>query len=273
MAFHPSRSSDWSFNSALSLCRCWWHSKISSATSRRSLLKPSVFPPKKRLTVCVSSRWLSDGLWLLRYRQGGFSRNLARHEIIDQVLTVQEDCGVSATLSLWAWEPLLNTTNVVAAIKSLNEDVGISKVNDFIHSWHPRSHPPASSIQQVTLAVSLHASNQTLREKLIPSAHYPSKDLGRMPRICAVDESPHHFWVCSRRSQWLARTRNPHSTATGFQSHVNLIPYNPIREADYQRPNLSVSRLSTSWSSNRRWVSVTRGLEADAACGQPGNET
>jgi 23S rRNA (adenine2503-C2)-methyltransferase len=57
----------------------------------------------------------------------------------------------------------------------------------------------------------------------------------------------------------------------GFQSHVNLIPYNPIQEADYQRPSSSrIQAFVNVLKQQQIAVSVrySRGLEADAACGQ-----
>jgi 23S rRNA (adenine2503-C2)-methyltransferase len=57
----------------------------------------------------------------------------------------------------------------------------------------------------------------------------------------------------------------------GFQTHVNLIPYNPIQEADYQRPNeWRIQAFTDILRQKHIAVSVrySRGLEADAACGQ-----
>ena len=57
----------------------------------------------------------------------------------------------------------------------------------------------------------------------------------------------------------------------GFQSHVNLIPYNPIQEADYQRPSRkAIEQFRDLLKQERIAVSIrySRGLEADAACGQ-----
>ena len=57
----------------------------------------------------------------------------------------------------------------------------------------------------------------------------------------------------------------------GFQSHVNLIPYNPIEEVDYQRSNAeSINIFKTILEEKNIAVSVrySRGLEANAACGQ-----
>ena len=57
----------------------------------------------------------------------------------------------------------------------------------------------------------------------------------------------------------------------GFQSHVNLIPYNPIDEVDYQRPSRKrVNQFTDRLKASGIAVSVrySRGLEKDAACGQ-----
>jgi len=237
-------------------------------------------PTEKRLTVCVSSQvGCPMACDFCATGKGGFSRNLARHEIIDQVLTVQEDFQrrVSHIVFMGMGEPLLNTENVVGAIKSLNEDVGISQRSMTLSTVgiRDRIRQLAQYQLQVTLAVSLHASNQALREQLIPSARpYLLEDLlaecreyvqltGRRITfeyilLGGVNDMPEH---ATQLSQLLR----------GFQSHVNLIPYNPIREADYQRPNSRrIQAFINVLKQQQIAVSVrySRGLEADAACGQ-----
>jgi 23S rRNA (adenine2503-C2)-methyltransferase len=61
--------------------------------------------------------------------KGGFTRNLKAYEIVDQVLTVQEDFRqrVSHVVFMGMGEPLLNIPEVVTAIHSLNQDVGIGQ--------------------------------------------------------------------------------------------------------------------------------------------------
>ncbi|HCF27754.1 MAG TPA: 23S rRNA (adenine(2503)-C(2))-methyltransferase RlmN, partial [Cyanobacteria bacterium UBA11049] len=209
----------------------------------------------------------------------GFRRNLAAHEIIDQVLTVQADFGrrVSHIVFMGMGEPLLNTENVVKAIKSLNQDVGIGQrwMTVSTVGIPDRIRKLAQHQLQVTLAVSLHASNQALREKLIPSARkYPLKDL--------LAECREYVNLTGRRVSFeyilLAGVNDDIKQAAelaqllrGFQSHVNLIPYNPIQEADYQRPSSSrIQAFVNVLKQQQIAVSVrySRGLEADAACGQ-----
>ncbi|MBW4622274.1 MAG: 23S rRNA (adenine(2503)-C(2))-methyltransferase RlmN [Cyanosarcina radialis HA8281-LM2] len=236
--------------------------------------------PKERLTVCVSSQvGCPMACDFCATGKDGFIRNLAPHEIIDQVLTVQADFQrrVSHIVFMGMGEPLLNTENVVQAIACINQDIGIGQRSITLSTVGiPRQILKLAEHQwQITLAVSLHAPNQALREKLIPTAHrYPLEKLladcrqyveitGRRLSfeyilLAGVNDLPEH-------AEQLAKHLR------GFQSHVNLIPYNPIAEADYQRPSRDrVQAFADALKQRHIAVSVrySRGLSADAACGQ-----
>ena len=237
-------------------------------------------PTDKRLTVCVSSQvGCPMACDFCATGKGGFTRNLARHEIVDQVLTVQEDFQrrVSHIVFMGMGEPLLNVDNVLGALRSLNEDVGIGKRAMTISTVGipGRIHRLAAHQLQSTLAVSLHASNQVVREQLIPSARqYPLEDL--------LAECREYVQITGRRVTFeyilLGGLNDCPEHAVelaehlrGFQSHVNLIPYNPINEVDYQRP--SPQRIQAFLNHLKQHhiaasVRRSRGLEADAACGQ-----
>ena len=237
-------------------------------------------PAGKRLTVCVSSQiGCPMGCDFCATGKGGFIRNLATHEIVDQVLTVQEDFQrrVSNIVFMGMGEPLLNTDSVVAAVRSLNQDVGIGQRSMTISTVGIPGHIRRLAEQrlQVTLAVSLHASNQALRTRLIPSAeHYPLADL--------LSECRDYVKLTGRRVTFeyivLAELNDKPEHALelaselrGFQSHVNLIPYNPISEVDYQRPSRQRIEAFTQQLKDRGIavsVRYSRGLEKDAACGQ-----
>jgi len=237
-------------------------------------------PTEKRLTVCVSTQvGCPMACDFCATGKRGFSRHVAQHEIIDQVLTVQEDFQrrVSHIVFMGMGEPLLNLENVLLAIQSLNQDVGIGQRAMTLSTVGipGRILDLAQHHLQVTLAVSLHAPNQALREKLIPSAcRYPLEDL--------LAECREYVHLTSRRVTFeyilLAGVNDLPEQASelaqllrGFQSHVNLIPYNPIQEANYQRPSLSrIQAFVNVLKQQQIAVSVrySRGLEADAACGQ-----
>lgn len=237
-------------------------------------------PTAKRLTVCVSSQvGCPMACDFCATGKGGFSRNLKHYEIVDQVLTVQEDFQqrVSHVVFMGMGEPLLNIEEVVAAVKSINEDVGIGQRSLTISTvgLPGRIRQLAQHRLQVTFAVSLHTPNQPLREKLIPSAHH-------YPIDALLEECREYVHITGRRVTFeyilLAGVNDLPEQAVelaghlqGFQTHVNLIPYNPIQEADYKRPSEHhIQAFAEILRHQHKAVSVrySRGLEADAACGQ-----
>ncbi|MEN9224632.1 MAG: 23S rRNA (adenine(2503)-C(2))-methyltransferase RlmN [Thermostichus sp. HHBFW_bins_43] len=249
------------------------------------LIETVGIPTSKRLTVCVSSQvGCPMACDFCATGKMGYRRNLELHEILDQVLTVQEDFGrrVSHIVFMGMGEPLLNRDTVVAAIRSMNTDIGISQRHITLSTVGvPRQIPwLAQQDLQITLAVSLHAPNQDLRQQLIPSAtHYPLESLiqdcrdymlksGRRVSfeytlLGGVNDLPIH----ARQLAELLRS----ASRSGVQLHVNLIPYNPISEADYQRPRPTrVEEFVKQLEQHHVQASVrqTRGLDGNAACGQ-----
>lgn len=237
-------------------------------------------PTAKRLTVCVSSQvGCPMACSFCATGKGGFLRNLETHEIVDQVLMVQADFEqrVSNVVFMGMGEPLLNDENVLTAVRSLNQDIGIGQrsitvstvgIPNRIRRW-------AEHHLQVTLAVSLHASNQQVREQLVPSAR-------QYPLHALLDECREYVEITGRRvtfeyillsglNDLPAHAIELANHLRGFQTHVNLIPYNPIQEVDYKRPSPDqVQAFVTILKHESIAVSVrqTRGLAADAACGQ-----
>ncbi|WP_035800074.1 23S rRNA (adenine(2503)-C(2))-methyltransferase RlmN [Crocosphaera chwakensis] len=237
-------------------------------------------PTSKRLTVCVSSQvGCPMNCDFCATGKGGYTRDLTCAEIVDQVLTVQEDFQqrVSHVVFMGMGEPLLNLKEVIKAVKILNQDVGIGQRSLTISTVGipKKILELAHRKLQVTFAVSLHAPNQTLREQLIPSAkYYP------LPKLLA--DCRKYVEITGRRVSFeyilLGGVNDSSEQAIqlakclkGFQSHVNLIPYNPIEEADYQRPDTqSINLFRNVLEEQKIAVSVrySRGLEANAACGQ-----
>ncbi|YAI81336.1 MAG: 23S rRNA (adenine(2503)-C(2))-methyltransferase RlmN [cyanobacterium endosymbiont of Rhopalodia sterrenbergii] len=237
-------------------------------------------PTDKRLTVCVSSQvGCPIGCDFCATGKGGYDRNLKAHEIVDQVLTVQEDFQrrVSHVVFMGMGEPLLNLESVISAVKIINQDMRIGQRSLTISTvgLPKKIIRLANHHLQVTFAVSLHASNQALREKLIPSAiHYPIKQL--------LEDCQKYVEITRRRVTFEyilldgVNDLPDHAIELanhlrGFQSHVYLIPYNPIEEANYQRPNQEKTQTFIKvLQQHKITVSVrySRGLKANAACGQ-----
>ncbi len=243
-------------------------------------------PSGDRLTVCVSSqvgcpmacRFCATG-------KGGLQRSLAVHEIVDQVLSIREamERRPSHVVFMGMGEPLLNIDAVLAAIDCLCRDLGMAQRQITVSTVGVPSTLPTLAERaldrlgraQFTLAVSLHAPDQRLREELIPTAHaYPIgallEDCRRMVTLTGRRVSFEYILLGGvndhpRHAEALAKLLR------GFQSHVNLIAYNPIEEEDFQRPSPErVEAFRLTLQDRRIAVSVraSRGLDADAACGQ-----
>ncbi len=237
-------------------------------------------PTSQRLTVCVSTQvGCPMACDFCATGKGGWQRNLTPPEIVDQVLTVQEDFSrrVSHVVFMGMGEPLLNLDQVLAALRCLREDVGIGQRSMTISTVGVpgQIRRLAQHHLQTTLAVSLHAPDQQLREQLIPSArHYPLEDL--------LAEAREYVQVTGRRISFeyiLLGGFNdlPHQAmrlaglVKGFPSHVNLIPYNPVAGAGFERPSpqriQAFLRILTQ-GGIAATVRQARGLDQQAACGQ-----
>ncbi|XP_010937613.1 uncharacterized protein [Elaeis guineensis] len=176
-------------------------------------------------------------------------------------------------------EPMLNLKSVLEAHRCLNKDVQIGQRMMTISTVGvPNTIKLLASYKlQSTLAVSLHAPNQELREMIVPSAKsYPLDAL--------MDDCKAYFIQTRRRVTFeytlLAGVNDRiehavelaellHSCGRGY--HVNLIPFNPIEGSEYRRPyKKAVLAFAAALESKKITVSVrqTRGLDASAACGQ-----
>lgn len=260
--------------------------KLLLATHDGHTIETVGIPADGRLTVCVSSqvgcpmacRFCATG-------KGGLQRSLAVHEIVDQVLSIREVMGErpSHVVFMGMGEPLLNSEAVLGAIDCLCTDLGMAQRQITVSTVGvPHTLPTLAERSlarlgraQFTLAVSLHAPDQALREQLIPTAHaYPMEAL--------LDDCRRYVAITGRRVSFEyillgGLNDRPEQAAAlarqlrGFQSHVNLIPYNPIAEEEFQRPTpQAVEAFRRALQSRHIAVSIraSRGLDADAACGQ-----
>ncbi|KAG0462292.1 hypothetical protein HPP92_020768 [Vanilla planifolia] len=239
-----------------------------------------------RLTACVSSQvgcplrcsFCATG-------KGGYSRNLRVHEIVEQVMAIEElfKHRVTNVVFMGMGEPMLNLKSVLQAHRCLNKDIQIGQRMMTISTVGvPNTIKMLASRKlQSTLAVSLHAPNQKLREQIIPSAKtYPLASLlhdckeyfmetGRRVSfeytlLAGINDGVHHA---------IELAELLHSYVRG--SHVNLIPFNPIDGSEYRRPyKKTILSFAEALESRKITVSIrqTRGLDVGAACGQLRNE-
>ena len=180
-------------------------------------------------------------------------------------------------------EPLLNIDDLLISIRSINVDFKISQrkitvstvaVPKMINKLSARSFQILGNCQ-FTLAISLHAPNQKIREKIIPSAkNYEIENI--------IDDCKQYVRDTGRRVSFeylmlngvndkIEHANELSNLLKGFQCHVNLIQYNQIDEVEFKRTSLKNLQLFQSRLINSG-IAVSlrksRGLDKNAACGQ-----
>ena len=248
-------------------------------------------PTDKRLTVCVSSQiGCPMGCKFCATGKGGLNRSLDVNEIVDQVISVRETMNRRPThvVFMGMGEPLLNIRNVLDSIECLTSDIGIGQRKITVSTVGiPNTLLDLAKLAQdrlgrvkFTLAVSLHAPNQTLRELIIPSASsYPInsllKDCKKYIELTGRRVSFEYILLGGLNDKDI-HAEQLANLMRGFQSHVNLIAYNPIAEENFKRPSQSRVNAFRELLENRGVavsVRASRGRDKDAACGQLRRQT
>ena len=233
-------------------------------------------------TVCISTQvGCRMGCKFCASTLDGVERGLTAGEMLSQIYAIQKDCGerVHGTVLMGSGEPLDNYDNLLKFIELLSDENGlnISQRNLTVSTCGivPRMRELADKKLQITLALSLHASNQEKRLQLMPVANkYDIKE--------AVDACRYYFEQTGRRITFeyslVAGVNDTAEDAAelaelvrGINCHINLIPVNPIKERSYRQPDDgAVHAFQKKLERNGLTVTVRRemGRDIDGACGQ-----
>ena len=234
-----------------------------------------------RVTVCVSSQaGCAMGCSFCATGQAGFTRHLSVGEVIEQVMFAARAAAprrLSNVVFMGMGEPLANYRVTAEVVKRLHEHRSMSARHLTVSTVGvaPAIERLAGEGLALTLAVSLHAANDTTRDELVPlNRRYP---LARLRSACEV-------WLetTGRRLsfEWALiegvndTDRAMHELAEyagGLRAHVNLIPLNPtpgylVRGSRLAR--VSEFREGLEALGVNATVRNTRGRSIDAACGQ-----
>ena len=237
---------------------------------------------RDRATVCVSSQaGCAMGCTFCATGQAGFERHLTVGEIVEQVVRAQHASPqrVSNVVFMGMGEPLANVVAVLEACRRLHAELGISARHLTVSTVGvvPGMERLIDFELPVTLAVSLHAPDDTLRAELVPlNRRYPIAEVLDAARAYAartgrrvtfeyaciegVNDLPHQADALAGR-------------LTGFRggAHVNLIPLNatggyPGRPSARAAIEEFARRLEAAGV--RASIRRNRGTDIDAACGQ-----
>jgi len=248
-------------------------------------------PDGERHTLCISSQ-VGCPLRCAFCATGaqGFTRNLSVGEIVGQVWVAQRwlsQSGISLrnVVLMGMGEPLLNFDNVIAAIDIILDDwayglswrhvtlstVGVIPALDRLRVASP-----------VSLALSLHATDDALRDRLVPlNRKYPLAELFAACRRYVTNDGKRsnssHRYVTFEYVMLAGVNDSPDQARTltnllrGIPSKVNLIPFNPFPNSEYRRsPPENIERFRDILL-NAGLIAITRktrGADIDAACGQ-----
>ncbi|MBK1734280.1 23S rRNA (adenine(2503)-C(2))-methyltransferase RlmN [Halorhodospira abdelmalekii] len=240
-------------------------------------------PEPKRGTLCISAQaGCPMGCAFCATGDGGFGRNLSAAEIVGQlhVASAQLPPGaVTNVVFMGMGEPLLNFDPVISAARVFMDDFGfvLSKRRVTISTCGVvRAIERMRNVTDVSLAVSLHAPNNALRDQLVPlNRKHPLERL--LPACHAyIQDKPHRritweYVLLSGVNDADHHARELARLLQGIPSKVNLIPFNPYPGARFERPSVGRVRGFADALLERgvtATVRETRGEEIQGACGQ-----
>ncbi len=251
-------------------------------------------PESERGTLCVSSQvgCALDCSFCSTGRQG-FNRNLTVSEIIGQVwlatnLLAQEPATaqqrITNVVMMGMGEPLLNYKQLVPSLNLMMDDLayGLSKrrVTVSTSGVIPAMDKLTADVD-ISLAVSLHAPNDALRNELVPvNRKYPIAELmGACQRYidgenAASQRKKHVLFEYVMLSGVNDQAEQAHELADllrGFPAKVNLIPFNPFPQSGYKRSSRNAVERFARILNDAGVLTLkrtTRGDDIDAACGQ-----
>ncbi len=241
-----------------------------------------MIPDDGRTTLCVSSQvgCALDCSFCSTAKQG-FNRNLSAAEIIGQVwvATRMMEQSLTNVVLMGMGEPLANLDAVVDAMSIMQDDLayGLSKYRVTIST---AGIVPAlrelRKLSDVSLAVSLHAPNNELRDKLVPlNKKYPLEELIPACRdFVKGDKRRKVTWeyvMLDGVNDSIAHAKELIRLLEGTPSKMNLIPFNPFPGSEYRASSperLEAFRQRLMKAGIISITRKTRGDDIDAACGQ-----
>ena len=233
-------------------------------------------------TICVSSQiGCKMGCKFCASTGIKFVRSLTAGEIVEQVLAVEQDIGdkISNIVFMGIGEPFDNYDNVMKAIKILNNqkglNIGARHISVSTSGLVPMIYKFADEDYQCTLSISLHATNDEKRSKMMPiNNRYNIKEL--------MEACKYYINKTNKRISFeyaLAKDNNDNledakelvKLLKGMLCHVNLIPINKIENGEFTKSsNENIIKFRDYLNDNGIVATIRRelGSDIDAACGQ-----
>ena len=238
------------------------------------------FDNRANLTACISTQvGCPMGCTFCATAKLGFKRNLDVDEIIQQIFLIQADTGLKVTniVYMGQGEPLLNFDNLLGSIKIFREQfqIGARRITVSTCGIIPQINKLADLDFQSTLAISLHAPNQSVRQEIMPVAKkYEFDELlsclkkytEKTGRRVTVE-----YVLMKDVNDSIEAAKELAYAIAKLKSNVNLIVYNQNEKSPYKKPNkenVLKFKYILEASGKKVTVRLERGADIDAACGQ-----
>jgi 23S rRNA (adenine2503-C2)-methyltransferase len=233
-------------------------------------------------SVCISSEvGCRMGCTFCASAIGGLIRQLSAGEMLDVIYRIQSEIGerVSNIVIMGTGEPLDNYDNILKFLHMVSDENGlnISQRNITVSTSGivPGIYDLAKENLSITLALSLHATTQEKRAHLMPIAgQYDIKDAVQAMRDYANQTGRRvtfEYSLIHGENDTDEDASRLADLVSGIMCHVNLIPVNPVRERNFERPNheavIAFQKKLEKYGIN---VTIRRelGRDIDGACGQ-----
>ncbi len=238
-----------------------------------------------KYTVCVSSQvGCKVGCAFCLTAKGGFIRDLSAGEIVEQILQIYRDNDIDSNrriniVYMGMGEPLDNLDNLAKAIKIFSNPDGLAisphRQTVSTSGLSAKIDRLAKMDLGVNLAISLHAVDDELRQKLMP--------INKAYNIASIMDAVRNFPINLRKKVMfeyliikdvnddLASAKKLVKLLNGIQAKVNLIFFNPYENSEFQRPSVEDVKKFQEYLLSKGVICTIReskGLDISAACGQ-----
>lgn len=239
----------------------------------------------EKYTICVSSQiGCKIGCKFCKTGEDGFVRNLSAGEIVEQVVAIKKDNKIPPqkrvnVVYMGMGEPLDNFDNLIKAIKIISNFDGLSispkRQTISTSGISPMINALGNLEIGVNLAISLHATNNEIRNKIMP--------INRAYNIENVIESVRKFPINARKrvmfeyimiknlNDDLKHAKELLRLLDGIKAKVNIILFNPFIGSNFERPSEEKAREFADFLCNKGLLCTIReskGIDINAACGQ-----
>ena len=240
------------------------------------------------ITACISSQvGCRMGCTFCASGIGGRIRNLLAGEMLGQIYAMRrelmakegEDARIDHVVVMGTGEPLDNFENLVDFLNIITNERGqnlsIRNITVSTCGIVPKIYELADLKLGLTLALSLHASSQKKREKLMPIAK--TYDLSEVLKACDYyfDQTgrrmSYEYGLIAGENDGDEDVRGLTGLLAGKNAHLNLIPINPISERDFEPPDKAAAgEFRHKLEKNGINVTIRRSMggDIDGACGQ-----